>query len=204
MQRNTHCTYPSLCFPQLPPDKLKLLLTPTNLFYLHGLCLVHCFDCCLCHGSCCKSHKCTTWGKKKKEPSHSVHPQLLGWIKKWKCLEGQRESRKELKCHLKLQKAPSSKESWTVGKASCLPRLRPSGPRNILHSSICPKGENITRISFSLHFLDIIPINNFLSSTAKKSKDNSITSKYVFTRYYFVKSSPGTAVTFLLFRGEAC
>lgn len=53
----------------------------------------------------------------------------------------------------------------------CSPRLRPSGPRNILHSSICPKGENITRISFSLHFLDIIPINNFLSSTAKESKD---------------------------------
>lgn len=53
----------------------------------------------------------------------------------------------------------------------CLPRLRPSGPRNILHSSICPKGENITRISFSLHFLDIIPINNFLSSTAKECKD---------------------------------
>lgn len=102
------------------------------------------------------------------------------------------------------QKAAPSEEPWTVSKASCLPRLRPSGPRNILHSSICPKGENITRISFSLHFLDIIPINNFLSSTAKKSKDNSITSKYVLTRYYFVKSSPATAVMSLLFRGEAC
>lgn len=77
-------------------------------------------------------------------------------------------------------------------KGSCLPRLSPSGPRNILHSSICPKGENITRISFSLHFFDIIPINNFLSSTAKKSKDKSITSKYAPTRSYFVKFSLST------------
>lgn len=67
--RNTQHTY-SLCSlvlqtPHWLPDKLQLPLTPTNLFYLHGLCLVHCFDCCLCHGSCCKSHKCTTWGKNK-------------------------------------------------------------------------------------------------------------------------------------------
>ena len=47
-----------------------------------------------------------------------------------------------------------------------LPRLSPSGPRSIRHSSICPYGENISRMSFSLHFLDIIPINSFLSSTA--------------------------------------
>lgn len=46
------------------------------------------------------------------------------------------------------------------------PRLSPSGPRSIRHSSICPYGENISRMSFSLHFLEIIPINSFLSSTA--------------------------------------
>lgn len=65
---------------------------------------------------------------------------------------------------------------WTVaslGKSGCwsvqvstLPRLSPSGPLSIRHSSICPYGENISRMSFSLHFLEIIPINSFLSSTA--------------------------------------
>lgn len=75
----------------------------------------------------------------------------------------------------------------------CLPRLRPSGPRNILHSSICPNGENMTRISFSLHFLEIIPINNFLSSTAKELKDKE---------YYQqdLRSSSLTAVISLVFR----
>ena len=29
--------------------------------YLHGLRLVHRLDSCLCHGSCCESHKRTTW-----------------------------------------------------------------------------------------------------------------------------------------------
>lgn len=68
-------------------------------------------------------------------------------------------------------------ESWTVMDVLCLPRLKPSGPLSILHSSICPKDENITRMSFSLHFLDIIPIKSFLSSTAKKLKNKIITSK---------------------------
>lgn len=78
-----------------------------------------------------------------------------------------KSSNARLSC--KRQHPPSS--SCQKGFLLCLPRLKPSGPRNILHSSICPKGENITRISFSLHFLDIIPINNFLSSTAKELKD---------------------------------
>lgn len=78
----------------------------------------------------------------------------------------------------------------------CLPRLRPSGPLNILHSSICPKGENITRISFSLHFLDIIPINNFLSSTAKEPKDK----EYYQLAQICDMSSPVIAVIFLVFR----
>lgn len=34
------------------------------------------------------------------------------------------------------------------------------------HSSIWPKGENMTRMSFSLHFLETIPMNSFRSSTA--------------------------------------
>lgn len=51
----------SLVPPRLHSNYFLLIFT--NLLYLHGLCLVHCFDCCLCHGSCCKSHKCTTWGK---------------------------------------------------------------------------------------------------------------------------------------------
>lgn len=50
------------------------------------------------------------------------------------------------------------------------PRLSPSGPRRIRHSSIWPNGENITRISFSLHFFETIPMNNFLSSTARRQK----------------------------------
>lgn len=62
--------------------------------------------------------------------------------------------------------------SWTVPVPRVCravrypPRLSPSGPRSIRHSSICPYGENISRMSFSLHFLEIIPINSFLSSTA--------------------------------------
>lgn len=62
--------------------------------------------------------------------------------------------------------------SWTVPLLRVCwavrypPRLSPSGPRSIRHSSICPYGENISRMSFSLHFLEIIPINSFLSSTA--------------------------------------
>lgn len=48
------------------------------------------------------------------------------------------------------------------------PRLSPSGPRRIRHSSIWPNGENITLISFSLHFFETIPMNNFRSSTARR------------------------------------
>lgn len=50
------------------------------------------------------------------------------------------------------------------------PRLSPSGPLRIRHSSICPKGENMTRMSFSLHFLDTMPMNSFLSSTAEQEE----------------------------------
>lgn len=53
-----------------------------------------------------------------------------------------------------------------IRRECVLPRLSPSGPRSIRHSSICPYGENISRMSFSLHFLEIIPMNSFLSSTA--------------------------------------
>lgn len=56
-----------------------------------------------------------------------------------------------------------------------LPRLSPSGPRSIRHSSICPYGENMSRMSFSLHFLEIIPINSFLSSTAIQHNTTSNT-----------------------------
>lgn len=58
---------------------------------------------------------------------------------------------------------PVLRVCWAVRYS---PRLSPSGPRSIRHSSICPYGENISRMSFSLHFLEIIPINSFLSSTA--------------------------------------
>lgn len=50
------------------------------------------------------------------------------------------------------------------------PRLSPSGPLRIRHSSICPKAENMTRMSFSLHFLDTMPMNSFLSSTAERDE----------------------------------
>lgn len=72
--------------PQWLPDKLHILLTSSNLSYLHGLCLVHCFDCCLRHGSCCKSHKCTTWGKSPKGTKSFTTYTLLGQIQEWKCL----------------------------------------------------------------------------------------------------------------------
>lgn len=58
------------------------------------------------------------------------------------------------------------------------PRLSPSGPRNIRHSSICPNEENMTRMSFSVHFLEIIPINSFLSSTAKRVKHKRLEHYY--------------------------
>ena len=66
------------------------------------------------------------------------------------------------------------------------PRLNPSGPLNIRHSSICPNEENMTRMSFSVHFLEIIPINSFLSSTAERVKHRK------FERYYTRHSSPKT------------
>ena len=53
------------------------------------------------------------------------------------------------------------------------PLLSPSGPRRIRHSSICPKAENMTRTSFSLHFFDTMPMNNFLSSTAAQSEEEN-------------------------------
>jgi len=159
--------------PQWLPDKLHILLTSSNLSYLHGLCLVHCFDRCLRHGSCCKSHKCTTWGKSPKGTKSFTTYTLLWQIQEWKCLfKKKKNHRNSWNAALRCKRQHPEENSQ---KGSCLPRLSPSGPRNILHSSICPKGENITRISFSLHFFDIIPINNFLSSTAKKSKDKSIT-----------------------------
>ena len=52
----------------------------------------------------------------------------------------------------------------------CLPLLWPFCSRRTVHSSICPKGANIIRTSFSLHFLDSIPINSFLSSTTGTQK----------------------------------
>ncbi len=50
------------------------------------------------------------------------------------------------------------------------PRLSPSGPLKMRHSSICPKAENMTRMSFSLHFFDTMPMNSFLSSTAERKE----------------------------------
>ncbi len=47
------------------------------------------------------------------------------------------------------------------------PRLSPSGPRSMRLSSIWPYGENMSLMSFSLHFFEIIPINSFLSSIAE-------------------------------------
>lgn len=55
------------------------------------------------------------------------------------------------------------------------PRLSPSGPRRIRHSSICPYGENMSRMSFSLHFLEIMPMKSFLSSTAVQHNTTSYT-----------------------------
>lgn len=56
------------------------------------------------------------------------------------------------------------------GQGAHPPLLRPSGPLRIRHSSICPNAENMTRMSFSLHFFDTMPMNNFLSSTAADDK----------------------------------
>lgn len=50
------------------------------------------------------------------------------------------------------------------------PLLSPSGPLRIRHSSICPNAENMTRMSFSLHFFDTMPMNSFLSSTAAEPR----------------------------------
>ncbi len=47
------------------------------------------------------------------------------------------------------------------------PRLSPSGPLSMRLSSIWPYGENMSLMSFSLHFFEIIPINSFLSSIAE-------------------------------------
>lgn len=47
-------------------------------------------------------------------------------------------------------------------------------------------------------------MNNFLSSTAKKSKEKSIISKGVLTTSDFIKSSPSAAVISLVFRVGTC
>lgn len=57
------------------------------------------------------------------------------------------------------------------------PRLVPSGPRKIRHSSICPKGENIIRTSFSPYFLDTMPIKSLRSSTAAEKTENDLRPK---------------------------
>lgn len=58
----------------------------------------------------------------------------------------------------------------TVCTVRVSPRLSPSGPLKMRHSSICPKAENMTRMSFSLHFFDTMPMNSFLSSTAERKE----------------------------------
>ncbi len=50
------------------------------------------------------------------------------------------------------------------------PRLSPSGPLKMRHSSICPKAENMTRMSFSLHFFDTMPMNSFRLPPLREKK----------------------------------
>lgn len=83
----------------------------------------------------------------------------------WTRLE--RARKKSVFHHVSLKKV---KMNTVCARVS--PRLSPSGPLKMRHSSICPKGENMTRMSFSLHFFDTMPINSFLSSTAKKGVEN--------------------------------
>ena len=49
-----------------------------------------------------------------------------------------------------------------------LPLLWPFCSLSTVHSSMVPKGAYIIRTSFSVHFLDSIPINNFRSSENKQ------------------------------------
>lgn len=62
-----------------------------------------------------------------------------------------------------------AKNSGTMLRAD-LPLLWPSGPRRILHSSICPKDENIILTSFSPYFFETIPMKSFRSSAAAKGE----------------------------------
>lgn len=89
------------------------------------------------------------------------------------------------------------------------PLLSPSGPRRIRHSSICPNAENMTRMSFSLHFFDTMPMNNFLSSTAtgfkKKKRCQGIGGLKAGCRVYgsmlkiFMPKSPNSTVKSVCF-----
>jgi len=48
------------------------------------------------------------------------------------------------------------------------PLLCPLVSLSTVHSSIVPKGPNITLTSFSVHFFDNIPTNNFRSGKRNK------------------------------------
>lgn len=54
-----------------------------------------------------------------------------------------------------------------------LPLLTPFGSRSTEHSSMAPKGSNISLMSGSDIFFDSIPMNSFLSATNKKKKNKS-------------------------------
>lgn len=86
------------------------------------------------------------------------------------------DSRKAVKTpaivgHIQVEGAASGWEEPGGGEGGQHPPLlSPSGPRRIRHSSIWPNAENMTRMSFSLHFFDTMPMNSFLSSTAAEKK----------------------------------
>jgi hypothetical protein len=52
-----------------------------------------------------------------------------------------------------------------------IPLLCPLVSLSTVHSSIVPKGPNITLTSFSVHFFDSIPTNNFRSEKRKYKKN---------------------------------